>query len=92
MKVIARPRGTKKSWELLKACSDNNGVVLTMNKRALQVKAESYGFNNIEIVDVNDVCTGSDKPLYIYKADELLEALMADCGYKLEGIMVTTEE
>ena len=96
MKVLARPRGTKKSLELLKDCSENNGIVLTLDKRALKVKAKAYGFPNIEIIDLDDLIHyeyTEGKPLYIHKAEDLLEEIM-DKTYELnlKEIMVTTEE
>ena len=93
MNVLAGPRGSKKSWKLLKDCSDNNGVILTLDKRALQVKAESYGFKDIKIIDLEDFDSyDENKPLYIHKADNLLEELMKQFGFTVNEIMVTTEE
>lgn len=96
MKVIARPMGTNKTKELLEMAYNNNGIVLTTTKRALKVKAESYGFEDLPIVDPNDLVEQNypeDKPLYIHKAaDVLKEFFKTYFDLDLEGFSVTMEE
>lgn len=96
MKVIARPKGTNKTKELLTMAEENQGIVLTTEKRALQVKALNYGLKNVNIVDWGDLFYGNydkDKPLYIHKAaDVFQEYLKADFGINLEGFSITMEE
>ena len=96
MKVIARPVGTNKTKELLELANENDGLVLTTTKRALKVKAESYGFNDLAIVDPTDLVEQNypeDKPLYIHKAaDVLKEFFKTYFDLELEGFSVTMEE
>ena len=95
MKVIARERGTGKTKELLFNAWSNNGQVLTTNKRALQAKAEAYGFL-LPILDWNDILYGEfdkTKPLYLHKAEDVMSELFDnDFELKLTGLSVTTGE
>jgi hypothetical protein len=96
MKVIARTRGTGKTRELLTIADENNGQVLTSNKRALQAKADAYGLHDLFIIDWNDMMYGgydAHKPLYIHKADEVFAELFDnDFKLKLAGLSVTMED
>ena len=96
MKVIARPVGTNKTHELLEMAYNNDGMVLTTTKRALKVKADAYGFNDITIVDPTDLVEQKYpeyKPLYIHKAaDVLKEFFKTYFDLELEGFSVTMEE
>ena len=96
MKVVARERGTGKTKELLFEAWMKGGQVLTVNKRALQSKAEAYGFIGLSIIDWNDILYGEfdkKKPLYIHKADDVMAELFAnDFELKLVGLSVTTGE
>ena len=96
MKVIARERGTGKTKELLYEAFSNNGQVLTSNKRALQAKAEAYGYIGLEILDWNDMLYNQyndTKPLYIHKADEVFTELFDnDFQLKLNGMSITIGE
>ena len=92
MKVIARPVGTGKTKELLELAEENDGLVLTTTKRALRVKADSYGFTNLTIVDPTDLVEQNypeDKPLYIHKAaDVLKEFFKTYFDLELEGFSI----
>ena len=92
MKVIAKGRGTGKTKELLYEAFTKNGQVLTTNKRALQSKADAYGYVGMTILDWNDMLYGQyhpNKPLYIHKADEVFQQLFKeDFELKLEGMSV----
>ena len=97
MKVIARPCGTNKTKELLEMADKNDGIVLTSEKRALQVKAEAYGFHNLTIIDWFDLFESeypADKhDLYIHKTgDTLSEYFSANFDLDLRAISVTMEE
>ena len=96
MKVIARPIGTNKTKELLELAEENDGLVLTTEKRALKVKADAYGFKNLTIVDPVDLVEQNypeDKPLYIHNAaDVLKEFFKTYFDLELEGFSVTMEE
>lgn len=80
MKVIAKPRGTGKTRELLTEAALNGGQVLTTNKYALRTKAEAYGMPDLPILDWDDIFYAdfdAHKPLYIHKADEILTQLFS---------------
>lgn len=95
MKVIAGARGTGKTRKLLFEARSSGGQVLTVNKRALQAKAEAYGFS-IPIYDWNDILYGEydkDKPLYIDNAEAVFaEYLKNTFELDLKGIDVNLEE
>ena len=96
MKVIARPVGTGKTKELLSAAQAAGGVVLTLNKRALQEKARAYGIPEITIVDWNDLLyrddSLNDKPLFVHKLDDVMEQYFwDDFGFKLKGYSIAME-
>lgn len=96
MKVIARPIGTGKTRELLETALENDGIVLTTNKRALMEKAKAYGLDDICIVDWADLLYNDydhDKPLYVNKLDDAMEEYFKlDFGLKLAGYSVAMEE
>ena len=96
MKVIARPVGTNKTRELLEMANENDGLVLTTEKRALKVKADAYGFTNLTIVDPVDLVEQNypeDHPLYIHKASDVIQEFFKTyVDLELEGFSVTMEE
>lgn len=79
MKVIARPMGTGKTKELLQYAADNNGQVLTTDKRALQVKADSYGIK-VPIIDLYDYIYDDNydhnKYVYVHKLEDVAQELL----------------
>ena len=96
MKIIARPQGTQKTQELLATAYKAGGLVLTTDKRALRVKANSYGYEELAIIDIRDLIDGyydHERPLFIHKAQDVFaEYLKFDFGLKLEGFSITMEE
>lgn len=97
MKVIARPIGTGKTRELMEEALAHDGVILTINKRALQKKAWDYGFDHLHIIDLADLLYDEDfdasHPIYVHKiADVMEEFLRADFGAQLGGFSVTMED
>ena len=95
MKVIARPVGTGKTKELLNEAKEKNGIVLTLNKRALMTKAYGYGITGLEIVDLNDLIYGNydkSKPLYVNKLDDVMQAYFrSDFDLNMVGYSVAME-
>lgn len=92
MKVIARPLGTGKTKELMEMASAANGTILTINKRALQVKAAAYGFDSLDIIDIEDLIYGNynnTKPLFVHKLDDVMqEFFKTDFDLNLQGFSV----
>lgn len=95
MKVIARPIGTGKTRELMEMALEADGIILTTNKRALQVKAEAYGFDSLYIIDLNDLLYGefdATKPLFVHKLDDVMqEYFKQDFNLDLQGFSVRME-
>lgn len=95
MKVIARPIGTGKTKELMEMALEADGIILTTNKRALQVKAEAYGFDSLYIIDLNDLLYGEfddTKPLFVHKLDDVMqEYFKQDFNLDLQGFSVRME-
>lgn len=92
MKVIARPAETGKTRELLEYAAEHNGQVLTVEKRALQVKAQSYGID-VEIIDLNDLLEednyNHDKYIYVHKLEDVTQELL---GYQIAGFSIRMED
>lgn len=96
MKILARPMGTGKTRELMEMALEDDGMILTTNKRALRVKADAYGFDALQIIDINDLYDGyydEDKPLFIHKLEDVMEEYFkAEFGLNLQGFSVRMEE
>lgn len=96
MITIIQNRNTGKTRELLQTALDNNAIVLTSNKKGLQVKAKSYGFKNIEIISYEDLEKDSysfNKPLLIHNCEKVIQYLF-DRYYNLNvfGFSMTKEQ
>ena len=96
MKVIARPMGTGKTKELMDAALEADGIILTNNKRALSAKAKAYGFDSLDIIDLNDLLYGdynTTKPLFVHKLDDVMqEYFKQDFNLDMQGFSVRMEE
>ena len=95
MKVIVRPIGTGKTKELFQAAATQSATILTENKRALQVKAESYGYPMLNIIDYKDLEDGNyylGETIFIHKAENFLKwKFYKDYGLECGGFMATGE-
>ena len=79
MKTIIRSRDSGKAAELLTYAREHGAAVVTQNKRAFQVKASSLGYNDIEILDYEDLIHDNydeNKPVVIHNGDKCLFYLM----------------
>ncbi len=96
MKVIARPLGTGKTKELMEMALESDGIILTTNKRALQVKAEAYGFESLNIIDIEDLINGDydeTKPLFVHKLDDVMqEFFKTGFDLNLQGFSVRMDK
>ena len=96
MRVIARPLGTGKTKELMDAAVEVDGMILTTNKRALKVKAESYGFDSLDIIDLCDLYENNyddTKPLFVHKLEDVMEEYFKmEFGLTLNGFSVRMEK
>ncbi len=94
MKTIIRGRDSGKAKELLEYAQQNDAMIITQNKRAFKVKAESLGFKDIEIIDYEDLQYDNyddNKPVVIHNGDKMLYWLISQ-KYGLETIGFTATE
>ena len=96
MLTIIDKRETGKAKKLLTSARNHNAIVITQNKRAFEVKAKNLGFDDIEIIDYNDLENMNYdllKPVLIHNADKMLKWLMQQ-NYHLDvlGFTATVSE
>jgi hypothetical protein len=96
MKTIIHDRDSGKAAELLKYARTHGAAVITQNKRAFAVKAAALGFENIDILDYDDLKYESydhHRPVVIHNADKMLYWLICkDYGLETIGFTATVEE
>ena len=96
MLTIINNRGTGKAQQLLTAAREKNAIILTQDKRAFKVKAHSYGYDDIEILDYEDLENDDydlNQPVLLHNADKILEYLFDRYyGLKPIGFSATVEE
>ena len=95
MITIIQNRGTGKAKKLLETARENNATFITQDKRAFEVKAKSYGFSDVEILDYEDLEDDNytiDKPVLIHNGDKFLEYLLDRYyGLNIVGFSATQE-
>lgn len=96
MKTIIRGRDSGKAKELLQYARDNNALVVTENKRAFQVKANSIGYKDVTIVDYEDLSnidfSNEFSSIVIHNADKWLEEVFWNSyALKVIGFSATEE-
>ena len=93
MKTIINGRETGKARQLIEYAAENNAVIAAENPDAFRVKAKSYGFPNVEVVDWNDVLVDElylpHKKFVIHNADKFMRWAF---GENLIGFSATLEE
>ena len=93
MKTIIRERETGKARQLIEYAAQNNAVIAAENPDAFRVKANSYGFPDVEIISWNDVLTDELYLPYhkfvIHIADKFMRRAF---GENLIGFSATLEE
>lgn len=96
MITIINVRGSGKTKKLLEAAREKQAIILTQDKRAFKVKAHSYGYDDIQILDYEDLENDNynlDKPILIHNADKVLNYLFDRYyGLKPLGFSATMEE
>ena len=95
MDVIINGRGTGKTKLLFDAARKNNGIILAYNKRAIKTKAHEYGYDDLEIIDYEDLNNDDfslGKKIYSINGDKLLNWLM-ETYYNIQigGFTATTD-
>lgn len=96
MKAIIRGRDSGKAKELLAYARERNAAVLTQDKHTFKVKAAGYGYEDIKILDYQDLYSDNynwNTPIVVHNADKLLYYLL-DKYYGLTtiGFTATIEE
>ncbi len=94
MKTIIRNRDSGKAAELLTYAREQGAAVVTQNKRAFKVKASSLGYDDIEILDYEDLIHDNydeNKPIVIHNGDKFL-AYWADKFFGLNVIGFSATE
>lgn len=96
MITIIDNRNSGKTKKLLQAAHENNGIIITQDKRAFQVKARSYGYSDVKIFDYNDLAQDNyplDAPVFIHNGDKMLYWIL-DKYYNLNlmGFTATVED
>ena len=94
MKVIARPMGTGKTEELLRAAAADKALVFAENKAELQAKANALGIV-VQVIDFNDMVNtyyGENVPIYVHKMDDFVKHyFVEDYGFELKGYSIRLE-
>lgn len=96
MITIIQNRGTGKTKKLLEIANKNNAAILTSDKRALKVKAQSYNLDDSLIYDYEDLENDIfpiGAPIYIHSIENLISYLMDRYyGVEIEGFTATSNE
>lgn len=96
MKAIIRTRDSGKAKELLKFARQHNAAIVTQDKHAFKVKAESYGYKDVKILDYQDLHNDNydwNVPVVVHNADKMLYTLLDKYyGLTLIGFTATMEE
>ena len=88
MLTIIDVRGSGKTKKLLETAREKNALILTQDKRAFKVKAHSYGYDDINILDYEDLENDDYdlmKPILVHNADKVSNYLF-DRYYGLKPI------
>ena len=96
MFILIDVRGSGKTKKLLELAREKNAIILTQDKRALKVKAKSYGYDDINVLDYEDLENDEYdlmKPILIHNVDKVLDYLFDRYyGLKPIGFSATKEE
>ena len=95
MITIIQNRGTGKAKKLLKLARENGALIITQDKRAFKVKAHSYGYDDVKILDYEDLENDDydlTQPVFLHNADKILDYLFDRYyGLKIIGFSATQE-
>lgn len=79
MFTIIDERDSGKAEKLLATARENNAFIITQNKRAFQVKAHNLGYDDITIVDYDDLQLDNYPialPTLVHNGDKMLYWLL----------------
>lgn len=95
MNAIIRDRDSGKARQLLEAARATNSFIITQDKRAFAVKAHNYGYDDITIVDYQDMMSNdypAQQTVMIHNGDKMLKWFLERFGVELVGYTATVEE
>ena len=77
MKLIFRERDSSKARELFEIATAQNAIIITTNAPALRVKAKSYGYNNLVIIDATELFSNAESfvncPVILHNVDKMVD-------------------
>lgn len=93
MKLIYDVRGSGKTKRLFEYAQENNGVIITDNANALRVKAQAYGYNDIEIIEASRLESSNieGKNILIRNLDRFVQNYFSEHGATFIGATMTEE-
>lgn len=93
MKTVIRSRDSGKAKELLQYARDNKAFVVSQNKRALQVKAKALGYDDVMIIDYEDLSNEIfEGNIVIHNVDKWLKEIFYNTyGLNVIGFSATEE-
>lgn len=90
MKTIIRDRETGKARQLIEYAAENNAVIAAENPDAFRVKAASYGYPDIKVIDWVKILMGdTPQKFVIHNVDKFLKYAF---GNNCIGFSATLEE
>ena len=92
MYQIIDKRGNGKTSRLMLLVKENNGILVCSNPEAMKVKADAYGFHDLEIISYLEYIQeihSFHKPIFI---DELENFVNILSYYQLAGYSLTEGE
>jgi len=90
MKTIIRERETGKARQLIEFAAENEAVIAAENPDAFRVKAASYGYPDIKVIDWVKILMGdTPQKFVIHNADKFLKYAF---GNNCIGFSATLEE
>ena len=97
MKAVIRGRDSGKAKELLQFAREEGALVVTQNKRGLKVKAKALGFDDVQIVDYEDLCEENyahiNSKIIIHNVDKWIEEVFFNTyGLDVIGFSATGEQ
>ena len=96
MITIIRNRDSGKAKQLMEIARKNNCAIITQDKAAFEVKAHSYGYDDIQIYDYNDLKDDTysfGEHVLIHNGDKMLAWLLDYFyGIEVDGMSATCDE
>ena len=94
MYTVIRDRDSGKAHQLLELARKENAFIITEDKRAFKVKAHGYGFDDVEIVDYEDLSQNNypNKPALIHNVEKLLNWFFKRFEINVKGFSATLND